>query len=310
MKHDLTIIGGGSILGFDAISLYTTIFGLDVLKIIKLSKNLRTPLIIFGGGFRKESDDLPERDRIHMKILFEKAVMKGVRGEISRDLLIKNHITDDVGVIGDPALSFNPIRVQYPLEKGFNIGMNVRYMKRRERQYIEQERIYEIFAQLADHFTDAGAKIYFFSFTENIFDSDVKAAKRVISRMKNRKAPVIIPFSKNVMEVCSLIGKFDYLISHRLHPCILGWVQKVPSVAFDYQFSKTADFMQSINMDEFIIRTDEFTFESYFNKYSKIKDNKNAIISCSQNKIDYWRRKQKDFAQHCLNLMIDNGLKK
>ena len=306
IKNDLIIIGGGSILGFDTMNLHLTIFGLDKINFNKISRNRKTPLVIFGGGFRREKEKLPEKDCIHMKKLFGRAILKGVRGPVSQQLLISNGILKEVDIIGDPALSFHPVSVNNKLKDDFNIGMNVRFMKGGEPQYLRNEEIYAIFAKLADYFVEEGAQIHFFSFTENECDSDTEAAKKVIKLMKHKNNPNLIPFSNDALEMCSLIGKFDYLISQRLHPCILGWVQKVPNICFEYQFLKTTDFMKSIGMDDFIIRTDEFSFDAYLEKYEKMKQNGQSIIEYSQEYVVQWREKQREFVNESLDIMVEN----
>ena len=305
-KNDLIVIGGGSILGSDTMSLYMTIFGFDRINLHKISRNRKTPLVIFGGGFRREKEKLPEKDRTHMMRLFDRAILKGVRGPVSQQLFISNGIVNEVEVIGDPALSFYPVPINDKLNGDFNVGMNVRFMKTGEPQYLGNEEIYAIFARLADYSVEEGAQIYFFSFTENEHDSDTEAAKRVIKLMKYKTNPKLIPFSNDAIKTCSLIGKFDYLISQRLHPCILGWVQKVPNIGFEYQFLKTTDFMSSINMDDFIIRTDEFSFDAYLEKYEKMKQNRQSIIERSQEYIGQWRKKQREFVSECLDIMVEN----
>jgi polysaccharide pyruvyl transferase WcaK-like protein len=306
IKNDLIVIGGGSILGFDTMSLYMTIFGLDRINLHKISRNRKTPLVIFGGGFRMEKEKLPEKDRIHMKKLFGRAALKGVRGPVSQQLFISNEIVNDVEVIGDPALSFYPVPVNYKSNGDFNVGMNVRFMKGGETQYLKNEEVYMIFAKLADYFVEEGAQMHFFSFTENEHDSDTEAAKKVIKLMEHKNNPKLIPFSNDALKMCSLIGKFDYLISQRLHPCILGWVQKVPNIGFEYQFLKTTDFMKSIGMDDFIIRTDEFSFDAYLEKYEKIKQNRQSIIERSQEYVVQWREKQREFVNESLDIMVEN----
>lgn len=305
-KNDLIVIGGGSILGFDTMNLYMTLFGFDRLNLHKISRNRKTPLVIFGGGFRREKEKLPEKDRIHMKKLFDKAILKGVRGPVSQQLFVSKGIVNEVEVIGDPALSFYPTHLDNKLNSDFTVGMDVRFMKTGEPQYIKNEEIYAIFAKLADYFVEEGAQIYFFSFTENEHDSDTEAAKKVIKMMKHKNNPKLIPFSNNALKMCSLIRKFDYLISQRLHPCILGWVQKVPNIGFEYQFLKTTDFMNSIGMDDFIIRTDEFSFDAYLEKYEKMKQNRQSIVGRSQEFIEHWRKKQREFVNECLDIMVEN----
>ena len=307
IKNDLIVIGGGSILGFDTMNLHMTLFGFDRINLHKISRNRKTPLVIFGGGFRMEKEELPEKDRIHMKKLFDRAILKGVRGPVSQQLLISNGIVNEVEVIGDPALSFYPVPINDKMDGDFDVGMNVRFMKTGEPQYLKNEEIYAIFARLADHFIEEeGAQIHFFSFTENEHDSDTEAAKKVVKLMKYKNNPKLIPFSNDALKMCSLIGKFDYLISQRLHPCILGWVQKVPNICFEYQFLKTTDFMKSIGMDDFIIRTDAFSFDAYLEKYEKMKENRQSIIERSQEYVVQWRKKQREFVNESLDIMVEN----
>lgn len=306
LKNDLIVIGGGSILGFDTMNLYRTLFGFDKINLHKISRNRKTPIVIFGGGFRQEKEKLPEKDCIHMKKLLDRAIFKGIRGPISQQLLVSNGIVNEIEIIGDPALSFSPIPANNKLDGDFKVGMNVRLMKTGEPQYLKNEEIYTIFAKLADHSVEEGAQIYFISFTENEHDSDTEAAKKVIKLMEHKNNPKLIPFSNDALKMCSLIGEFDYLISQRLHPCILGWVQKVPNIGFEYQFLKTIDFMKSIGMDEFIIKTDEFSFDAYMEKYEKMKQNKQLMIERSQEYIEGWRKKQREFVNESLDIMVEN----
>jgi polysaccharide pyruvyl transferase WcaK-like protein len=307
IKNDLIVIGGGSILGSDTMNLYLTIFGFDKITFHKLSRNRKTPLVIFGGGFRREKEKLPKKDRTHMRRLFDRAILKGVRGPVSQQLFIANEIVKEVEIIGDPALSFYPITINDNLNGDFNVGMNVRFMKTGEPQYLKNEEVYAIFAKLADYFVEEeSALIHFFSFTENKHDSDTEAAKRVIKLMKHKTNPKLIPFSNDALKICSLIGKFDHLISHRLHSCILSWVQKLPNIGFEYQFLKTTDFMKSIGMDEYIIRTDDYSFDAYLDKYEKLKRNEQSLIERSQEAIEHWRKKQRDFVNESLDIMIEN----
>ncbi len=308
VKYDLIVIGGGSIIGFDTMNIYMALFGFDKLNLGKVSKNRKTPVVIFGPGFRRENEILPDKDRVHMKKIFDRSLLKGVRGPITQELLISNGIIDKIDIVGDPALNFQPIQ-NNSLNNEFSVGVNIRFMKGKEPQYLTNEKIYSIFANLADFFVEEGAQLYFFSFTENEYDSDTEAAKRVISLMENKENPEFIKFSNNPRELCSLISNFDFILSQRLHPCIIGWAQKVPSIGFDYQFSKTEDFMKSIGLGEFVIRTDNFSFESYIEKYEKIKRNRMEIIERSQSYIKNWKNQQREFVNKSLDVMVNNKQK-
>jgi polysaccharide pyruvyl transferase WcaK-like protein len=306
LKYDLIIIGGGSIVGTDTMSLYLSLFSCDLIKMINISRNRNTPLVIFGPGFRKESDSLPRKDQLHMKKIFERSALAGVRGPITRDLLMSHHIVDQVDIIGDPALSFKPLDVDLSLPNN-SIGFNARFMKKGEIQYISNDRIANIFAQLADYFVEEDKHVFFFSFTENNHDSDSEAAKKVIQLMSNKDKPNLIPFNVDTAKTCSMIGKFDFIISQRLHPSILAWVQQIPNISFEYQFLKTTDFMKSIDMADYVIRTDEFSFDMYMDKYERLMRHYGDVKKRSADLINSYREKQRKFANSCLDIMLQDS---
>ena len=59
-------------------------------------------------------------------------------------------------------------------------------------------------------------------------------------------------------------------------------------------------------MDDFIIRTDEFSFDAYLKKYEKMKQNRQSIIERSQEYIGQWREKQREFVNESLDIMVEN----
>lgn len=288
-KADLVIIGGGSILGVDSMHLYERL------------KNIGVPLVFFGGGFRREKRDIGLEYIRGMKELFKKAVLKGVRGYLTQQFFVQIGI-EDTEVIGDPSITFQPVKVEQ-LPRKFKVAVSVRSMgKTGEPQYVANEINFRNIATICDFLVEKyQAQLYFFTFTENVHDSDSEGIKEVISRMRYKDGHTLIPFETNTEELFSLLGQMDYIVSQRLHPTILGWIQSVPHVAFEYQFGKTADFMQSIGMGEFVIRTDEFSMELYKKKLARLMKEKEVINSQAQKSINYWRNKQRNFAGRCLD---------
>ena len=290
-KCDLVVVGGGSILGCDSMGLYDRL------------KSIKAPLVFFGGGFRREQRDIGKDNRKHMKKLIDRAFLKGVRGYVSQQMFVHNDIYG-VEVIGDPALLFEPIPVD-DFAGEFKVGVAVRNMgKTGESHYLSNEKTHKIFAEICDYFVeDFNAQLYFFPAAENIHDSDLEGAEKTIELMRNKQRAQIVPFIKDPLVFGSMIGKMDYLVSQRLHPTLLAWVQGIPCIAFEYHYNKTVDFMNSIGMDEFVIRTDEFTLDFYKKKLDRLFREKELIMTHARKSINYWRDEQRDFAGRCLDIV-------
>jgi polysaccharide pyruvyl transferase WcaK-like protein len=63
-----------------------------------------------------------------------------------------------------------------------------------------------------------------------------------------------------VKETIDKLETFDVFIGLRLHSVIFSYCATTPAVLIEYR-PKARDFMQSIGMDDFNVRTDAFTAE-------------------------------------------------
>ncbi len=287
----LLVVGGGSIVGVDTLNLYSKL------------RDKKVPIVFFGSGFRREKRNINPENIRRMKILMNKAFLVGVRGYVSQQMLIQNGI-DNAEVIGDPALSFEPCQTER-LFGDFKIGMVVRNVPFKEPQYLDNNASHKIFGELADSMIEKipETTLYFFPFTENEKESDSAATKEVLKIMRHSPTAHIIPATSDYKKLGSLIGQMDYMISQRLHPSILAWTQGIPCIAFEYQFNKTVDIMNSIGLDEFVIRTDEFTLNLYNKKLDRLLSEKKVILSQVRKSINYWKNKQEKFAERCLDVI-------
>jgi polysaccharide pyruvyl transferase WcaK-like protein len=289
---DLAVIGGGTILGFDSMHLYSAV------------REIKAPLVIFGGGFRREKREIGHENRKTMEYLFGRASLAGVRGYISQQFFIHNDIAFPE-VIGDLGLLFEPEPVKRPFEGEHKVGVFVRNMgKTGEPQYVDNKTVHNHIARVCDWLAEEfHSKFYFISFAENPCDSDMEGIQSTISMMRYKNAVEVIPYSPDFIQQCSLIGQMDYIVSQRLHPIVLAWLTKKPCIGIDYQFGKTSDFMGSIGMDEFVIRTDEFNLDVYKVKLKRLMDEKQLIIEHSQRSIQHWRNRLTDFVDKSLELL-------
>ena len=289
---DVIVVGGG------------TILGVDRMHLSERMKDVRAPVVFFGGGFRREQRDIGNEYIKRTYKLFQKATLKGVRGYLTQQFLVHIGI-DHVEVIGDPALTYTPVPVE-KFEGEFKIGVAIRSMgKTGEPQYVDNQTNAQNIALLCDYFAEQyGASLYFFNFAKNVCDDDAEGIEAVIDAMRQKPECKTIAFDRDTEESFSLLGQMDYIISQRLHPTILGWQQGIPHIAFEYQFGKTMDFMSSIGMNEFVIRTDEFSLDTYLIKFRRLWNERDIIRQHAQQSIAYWQHQLYDFANRTLDLLV------
>jgi polysaccharide pyruvyl transferase WcaK-like protein len=289
---DLVVIGGGTLLGPRAPATAAALTG------------PRVPLVIFGTGFRGPSTPLPKADGDWFRALLERASLVGVRGPISQQRCAVNGVVD-VDVIGDPGLAFSPRNAGRPAG-GFSVGVMVRSMgKTGEPQYLDNESTFGMIAELADHFVgELAADLCFIGLAENVHDSDREGAMEVMSRMKTApESGFEFVAGDDPVAGFSTVAQMDYVISQRLHPTVIAWLCGKPCVAFDYQFHKTADFMESIGMGDHVVRTDEYTKELYLGKYERLMARRSEAAEQARQSITRWQERQLDFARRALALI-------
>ena len=290
---DLVVVGGGTLLG-PAVPAIADAFA-----------GPRVPLVIFGTGFRSATSLLDNEQAARFRSMMQRAALCGVRGYQSQQHCLVNGVAN-VEVIGDPGLSFQPVDVN-PAAGEYTVGVMVRAMgKTGEPQYVSNERMFEIVAELADHvISELDATLYFFSLAENIHDSDREGAGAVIERMNfgGDDRVRFLATGEDPIEAFSKVASMDYVISQRLHPTVIAWQQAKPSVAFDYQFHKTADFMGSSGMDEYVLRTDEYSKGLYLAKYDRLMEERTNLAEQARRAVVYWSERQLDFARRALTLI-------
>ena len=291
---DLVVVGGG------------TLLGPSVPAIAEAFAGPRVPLVIFGTGFRSRTSLLDDKGARRFREMMSRAALCGVRGYQSQHHCVVNGVTD-VEVIGDPGLSFVPVDVEPP-EGAFTVGVMVRAMgKTGEPQYTTNERIFDIMAELADNFvTKHDATLYFLSLAENIHDSDREGVDAVTGRLRGAIDDRVrfLATSDDPIEAFSVVASMDYVLSQRLHPTVIAWQQGKPCIAFDYQFHKTADFMGSIGMGEYVLRTDEYSKDLFVEKLDRLMENRPKVVEQAGRATVFWRETQRDFARRALELIL------
>ena len=268
------------------------------------------PYMVFGSGARKPGRPLKTKEREVLQRFCADAVAVGVRGNITKEWLQSEGV-ENVEIIGDVAVPFEAVDVS-DVECDFKVGVCLRFMKgvfRKEEQLGTNQQNIIKFASICDKMVKKyGAKLYFFDLCENRFDSDFKAITAVRSNMTEKSAvkdATIFSFEENRDPVIafSRLGKMDYVLSQRMHPSLMAWVQGVPSVGVEYQFGKTLDAFGPLGLES-CVRPINNLSPSYMEMMDFVLENKASLISDCTRHIALLRQKQHNFLVRFLTSII------
>ena len=295
---DLCLVGGG------------TIIGCDTSDICRQAERIKAPLAIFGPGFRNTGPEDCLRWQPKMKALFNRAVLAGVRGPQTVSELEKYKMAHKVDIVGDPAIWFKPITLPWKPDKP-TVGICVREMKNAEagfeERYTSARETYQKFASIIPHVLDKlRAEPIFLSFAENQFDSDSNAARHVRDMLPwKHKNAIILPYCDDIRLNPSIVGQLDYLISERMHPAIIAWLLGKPCLMLENQYGKSTDFLKSINMGSYGLRTDQLCENVYMELFQKLMHTRQAIAQAANQAFEVLKKRQQSFVDSLLKQYLD-----
>lgn len=225
-QADLIIFGGGGVF-------YRYFLPFDVKMIAALQK----PLVIFGVGYIREVGaralSVLERDSIIS--LVRKAKLVGVRENYTKRFLVKHGVkSEEISVIGDPAVLLGEAETKFKLVSGMKIGLNLNYSG-----WLGfgpwREDILQAYKTTVEYFQkEFGATIYYLKHhpgEDKIYQElKVKGLKMVDLPPREQKF---------------VYGKLDLVIGMMLHSCVLafGSLTSEINVAYDLRNRNFARFI-------------------------------------------------------------------
>lgn len=93
----------------------------------------------------------------------------------------------------------------------------------------------------------------------------------------------------------SRIADYRLMISQRLHGAVVATGCGVPTVSLAYR-AKCDDYMNSIGMDEYLVKPDELSRSAIMDRVNRIDGNYGAIRSALLQRATEYRSRQRDFA--------------
>lgn len=240
-SYDLLIFGGGSLIMPLKLPPFNTIESWHSL--------VKTPLIIFGPGVRKESNLLRASEANKNRIFFKLAYKKMVRGYITQQEMLRNNINVPINCFGDPGILYKNTKSRIEIENYLRpyFGVVVRNIPDREKKDVTNQQVQALFQEsLEEMLRDVGGTVVYIPYRYNIanYDNDYEASCLLKEKI-NYKNQIVV--KEDLMKTLHYTTSMDFLVSQRLHPAIVGISNGVPTIAINYQFRKFEDFTSVID---------------------------------------------------------------
>ena len=241
--YDFVFLGGGTLINTS-----------KYLRTIRRAESSGHRVVVFGTGVRDPSfwaKHRPhtdyDREMAEWVAALGNADYVSVRGPQSARIL-ESYGLPKPRVIGDPALSIcSPGPPRRRPGSSRTVAINV---GRHGPMYGSQETVNEVVARVARHLLDEGWQVEFLP----MHPIDLRIGLDLVRRFDLRGVSVWREF-RNIPKTLDRIRTYDLLVGQRLHAVVLACGCGVPSISLEYR-PKCGDFMESIGMQRFSVRTD------------------------------------------------------
>jgi polysaccharide pyruvyl transferase WcaK-like protein len=261
--------------------------------------NQGIPGVVFGTGVLDPSFWQQQHSGVdyHQSMqewvnLLRRAQLVTVRGPQSAALL-DGYGLKDVQIIGDPALSVSMPRRAAGNEQtglvGFNLGSHGPIWGNQGKLNIVALATLKILLK-------QGRRIEFVPMHPN----DLEIA-RAIRRELGGKISIWRNFH-DIPQTLSRFRDYDFLIGERLHSLVFAAAAGVPVVALEYR-PKVSDFMESLDLRWFSLRTDIVTVDSILERTARITDEYSLYQARLSEKVRYYQQIQRQAAEKVGNLI-------
>jgi polysaccharide pyruvyl transferase WcaK-like protein len=127
-----------------------------------------------------------------------------------------------------------------------------------------------------------------------VWDKDIASNKALLVRVNSQKCTMIECFD-SLENYSAELEKCDVFIGQKLHATVMACMRRIPSLMIEYQ-PKCHDFMASIDMDAFILKTSDCTPETLIDMLRKLQKDSKKIEQKLDKRIMQHRTKQFELA--------------
>ncbi len=211
----------------------------------------------------------------------------GVRGPYSKKMLEDAKFKNFV-VTGDTALTLAPAKMpKRPGTKviGFNYGL------------VKQNQIWgdantytENIVQSIKNFIKDGYEIRLLT----VWDKDIPSTEALVKLVDDPKCTMRLCY-KTLEDFNHELAECEYFIGQKLHASIMACMERIPTIMIEYQ-PKCRDFMASVDMEDYVIKTSDCTPEGLKKLFNKLEKNAGTIQKTLDKRVTGYQKIQKQEA--------------
>jgi len=182
-----------------------------------------------------------------------------VRGPISAQILKGHKVMRDIHVIGDPVLYFTR-EISRPKSRLKRLGVNIGYALNENKKGFMWGRDEGLFfSKFMDFIETMIIDDWQIEFIPMNKEDETLIDDLLLKDGLQKKVKVFRNYMSTQKTIDRMEG-FDVFVGQKLHATILAYCANTPAVMVEYR-PKCRDFMSSIDMEHFNLRTDEFNVE-------------------------------------------------
>lgn len=260
-------------------------YGGETIKAFRIALVKYKMSFIFGTGV----EDPSFRDRSYNKSnsfkewveCLNKAYYIGVRGPLSKKILNENGF-NNVEVVGDLAISNSSERIKAK-KKAKILGLNFGVTD--NKIWGDGESVLNFIVKFAKIMINKGWQLKIISANKRDESHVKEAIKRIGKQISVYSEYSSMEGAMGFFEDC------DIFVGERLHSVILAMCAYTPSIMLEYN-PKCLDFMASMELEEFSMRTDSLSLDKVIYCIDKIQDNIEFYQGKIFDKMCYYKRLQ------------------
>jgi polysaccharide pyruvyl transferase WcaK-like protein len=239
---------------------------------------LKTPFACVGIGVGKVTWNI---SRLFFKKIGNKAAFISTRDSLSADEL------SDLGIHATKVISLADLSFCQTIQLSELdtksqmspniIGFNTRQFSSKHYSASVIENYYDCLLSWCKWvISTSGSRLIFFPFCEEEHQSDLPIYNRLVSDLVPHSHLIDIYRYHKFYDLRRYIAQCDLFLGTRFHSVLLSAQQYVPVLALSYE-EKTYKFMKQVGLEEYVIRTEELTFELLKHRWKRLYASKESL---------------------------------
>lgn len=266
---------------------------------VEYLQKLNLKMFCIGTGvassdfFQESSNDWKDQTSKWIHAL-NKFLFVGVRGPYSQDFLVKNSFKKSV-IVGDTALCLAKDTYMKKDKQGI-IGIN--YGVNKSQSVWGKESTYTLeMSKFIKKLIKQGYKVHLLP----IFIEDIVSNKKLLKLVNDNNCKLIIRY-KTLEEYSHELNKCDVFVGQKLHSTIIACMNRIPAIMIEYN-PKCRDFMASMDLEKFVIKTSEFKQEKAEKLLKQLISSYDKIQTQIDKKILYYKKLQYKYAKEIMKCL-------